>query len=102
FQVLNRNPRPEWFQLARVLAKNIRGGLLGVHEPMRHSRVLRRKESGGSATNGFAISSVAFVRRSHWQVRRGRLSLAPDSCPENRRSNGDDHIGQPNSVLWCA
>src|SRR5438128_8117523 len=56
---------------------------------MSHSRVLRRKESGGSATNGFAISSVAFVRRSHWQVGRGRLSLAADSCPENRRSNGE-------------
>src|SRR5438445_12744752 len=65
------------------------GGYYGSTMRMRHSRVLRRKESGGSATNGFAISSVAFVRRSHWQVRRGRLSLAPDSCPENRRNNDE-------------
>jgi len=32
FQVLSRNLRPEWLQLARALSKNTPGGVLGVHD----------------------------------------------------------------------
>src|SRR5438132_9816414 len=89
FQVLSRNLRPEWLQLARALSKNTPRGVLGVHDADETLPGSTKKRVRGFRNERFCYIVCSFVRRSHWQVRRGRLSLAPDSCPENRRSNGE-------------
>jgi len=63
-QVLGRNPRPEWFQLARASPKTPRG-LLEVRDVDETLLGSTKKRVRGFRNDGFAVSSVAFVRSSH-------------------------------------